>query len=69
MKRIQLTTGLDDAWLKLQEGHFFDHRHFDRVLPREAVDVFKPNGDPLLLYRPQALALTATHIFTTPPRR
>ena len=55
MKKIQLTSGLDDAWLKSQEGRYFDDRHFDRVVTGEPTDVFKPDGSPLLLYRPRAL--------------
>lgn len=58
-REIHLTKQLPAAWVEenlLQSRVWLDHRHYDQVFSREPVDVYKPDGSPLLMLRPCALA-------------
>ncbi len=54
-----LRFGQSDEWLESQAGLYCDISHFDRVIKGQACDLDKPNGSPLLRYRPRAIARPA----------
>lgn len=49
-----MLTTCDEKWVTSQLGKFLDDRHFDEVI-REPIDLYKPDGSPLLLFRPGIL--------------
>jgi hypothetical protein len=52
---IRLTSCLTDAAAAALKAKFLDWRHYDTLLAGEDVDVYKPDGTPLLLLRHRAL--------------
>lgn len=45
-----------DAWVNAQEGSYLDHRHYDLpIVGQHSMDVLRPDGSPLLLFRKGAL--------------
>lgn len=56
-RRIQLITAEPDDWVESLRGKYVDDRHWDTLIRSEAVDVLKPDGSPLLLFRPGVLPL------------
>ena len=55
-KSFHLTSSLPEEWVASQKGHSVDSRHFTKLFAGEPMDVYKPDGSPLLLYRPGAIA-------------
>ena len=55
MNSIHLRSCLSDDWVKAQVGKLLDDSHYNQVISREAVDVYKPNGKVLLKLRPNTI--------------
>lgn len=45
----------DDRWIDSLKGKFIDDTYYDELISGESVDVLKPDGSPLLIFRPNVL--------------
>lgn len=55
VKKIHLSTTLRSEWVEAQQGKYLDERHYTTLIAGESTNVYKPDGSPLLLFRPNAL--------------
>jgi hypothetical protein len=55
-RKIVANVALSEAECAALERRYIDDRHYDLVVGGEAVDVYKPDGSPLLFLRPQVLS-------------
>lgn len=55
IKTVHLTAALPADWVAEQYGKHVDGRHYSTLVAREPTDVFKPDGQPLLKFRPGAI--------------
>jgi Oxygenase domain of the 2OGFeDO superfamily len=51
MRKVPIVTTLSDSRVKAMKGTLLDDRHFTELIRGEDVDVLKPDGTPLLLFR------------------
>ncbi len=54
---VRRITPLHDEDVAAMEGKYIGERHFNRLIRIVPADVYKPDGSPLLLYRPAAIPL------------
>src|SRR5262245_32914509 len=56
-ERIRLRTAWPAAWVEAQRAKLLDDRHYDPhlLIGGRDVDVYKPDGSPLLLFRAEVL--------------
>ena len=59
---IKLRSQRRDAHVEFLEGKYLSDLHFDRVLSGEDTEVLKPDGSPLLVYRPRVLPASACEL-------
>lgn len=52
---IRLRCQEPEDWVEQQRQKLLDHRHYDLVISGESVDVYKPDGSPLLKFRHRVL--------------
>jgi hypothetical protein len=56
VKEVHLPSALPEAWVAAQKDRYLDERHFTTLVAGEPTNVFKPDGSPLLLFRPGVIA-------------